>query len=473
MSIRARSLGIFWKWVAPIAGLGGIALAVYFYFHAPRERTYRFRMTAGNAAGTRHYLARLLQAELTHQEILVDLKETPGSEEALDELNVHKLDLALVQGGLRVNGRPNVRQIIALHIEPLHLLVRKELFGKVSAHLRALEGKTVDLSEVGSGTHSLALDVLAFAGVRSGGSEGYKAKEWDRRRLFTVKDPTELPDAIFLVSSLPAPTARFLVTHRGYRLVPLPFAEAFALDARAPTQPGQSDQAQHVDKARTYAVSIPAFTYGVEPPEPPVPVPTLGARLLLIAHKDVDAQAVYTLVEAVLASQVAKTNRPPVDAKTLELPPEYPWHAGTRQFLKRNTPLVSGPLMDATHKGFAILAAAASGLFVLWQWSKQSGQFKKDRGFNDYINQVTRIEEHARQVERGGPAAQPPVLALQEELGRLKTEALDLFTQGDLTGKELLSAFLLHVQHARDYLARLVQEHQDRPQQGAGKEVPV
>jgi TRAP-type uncharacterized transport system substrate-binding protein len=475
MSLQARSVSIFWKWIVPLAGLAGIALAFYFYFHSPRERTYRFRMTAGNAAGVRHHLARLLQAELNQREITLDLHETPGSEESLDEVNSHQLDVALVQGGLHVNGRPNVRQVIALHVEPLHLLVKKELFGPVSARLRALEGKTVDVSEVGSGTHSLAEDVLTFAGLRSGGPDGYIPKEWDRRRLFAVKNPAELPDAVFLVSSLPAPTARFLVSQHGYRLVPLPFAEAFALDARAPAAPGAAGQrpGNHVDKARTYTTAIPAFTYGVEPPEPPAPVPTLGARLLLVAHKDVDAQAVRSLLEGVLASQVAKTDRPPVDAKILELPPEYPWHAGTRQFLKRNAPLVSGAVMDAAQKGFAILAAAASGLFVLWQWSKLSGQLKKDRGFNDYISQVVHIEEQAAQVERGQAAALPQLLGLRDQLVRLKNEALDKFTQGELAGKELLAAFLMQVQHARDHLTHLVKEPQDRPQEPAGKEIPV
>src|SRR5262249_16534697 len=205
MSLRARSLRIFWKWVAPLAGLAALALAFYVYFHTPRERTYRFRATAGNAAGNRHHLARLLQADLEQHNILLELQETPGSDEALDKVNSRQLDLALVQGGLPINGRTDVRQVVALHVEPLHLLVKKELFGQVSAKLGALDGKTVALSEVGSGTHVLAADVLTFAGLRprrGGRPGGYVPMEWDQRRLFAEKDPARLPDAVFLVSSL-------------------------------------------------------------------------------------------------------------------------------------------------------------------------------------------------------------------------------------------------------------------------------
>jgi TRAP-type uncharacterized transport system substrate-binding protein len=466
-----------WTWLPPVAGVAAIALAFFFYFHAPRERTYHLRMTAGNAAGTRHHLAQMLKDELAPQEIVLELQETHGSEQSLDRVHDRTLDLALVQGGLGIDGRTNVRQVIALHVEPLHLVVKKELFAQVSARLSALEGKIVDLSEAGSGTQVIATDVLAFAGLRPGkpGRPGeYVPVAMDRRELFALGDPARLPDAVFLVSSLPSKAVRLLVTRCGYRLVALPFAEAFALDARTPTGPGPPGQlpAQHVEKAYTYAVSIPAFTYGIEPPEPPEPVPTLGARLLLVAHKDVDPQAVRTVLEGVLTSRLAKTSRPPIDARILELPPEYPWHAGTRSYLKRNTPLVSGALMDAAQKGFAILAAAASGLFVLWQWGKQRGQLKHDQGFHDYIRRVTQIEEQGRQAERSG-AALADLLALEETLGRLKAEALDRFTRGELAGKELVSVFLVQANAARDHLARLVAEQHGRPPESVANEVPV
>jgi hypothetical protein len=39
---------------------------------------------------------------------------------------------------------------------------------------------------------------------------------------------SDLPDAIFPVSSLPSPLADFLIESREYRLVPLPFGEALS-----------------------------------------------------------------------------------------------------------------------------------------------------------------------------------------------------------------------------------------------------
>jgi hypothetical protein len=199
----------------------------------------------------------------------------------------------------------------------------------------------------------------------------------------------------------------------------------------------------------------------VEPPVPAAALPTLGSRLLLVANRDVDFQAARRLTETIYASQFAKMNQPPLDTKLLEMPSEYPWHDGTRLYRARNQPLLSGPMVDLMHKGFAILAAAASGLFVLWQWSKQRGAFARDQGFNKYINQLTRIEDQVARAEHGPGLDHEQLLALREELHKLKAEALNRFTEGEMAGKELLAGFLVHVHDARDYVTRLMQQQTD------------
>src|SRR5262249_10165842 len=141
---RASLRKVFWVWVAPLGGLAALALAVYLYYRSPPRRTHRLSMTAGNPLGMRHNLARMLRAEASSYGIELKLQGTKGSEDALDQVDRHALDLALVQGGLQRNGWPHVRQVATLHVEPLHLLVKKELYDKVSAHLAALDGKTVN-----------------------------------------------------------------------------------------------------------------------------------------------------------------------------------------------------------------------------------------------------------------------------------------------------------------------------------------
>jgi TRAP-type uncharacterized transport system substrate-binding protein len=450
--------------VAPLVGLSALVVALFLYWHAPRQRSYRLRMTAGEAVSTRQELAQLLRRHAAGQGLTLDMQATAGSEASLDAVNQGKLDAALVQGGLRFEHRPHVRQVATLHVEPLHLFVKKELETAVLSSLSALEGHTVNLGEVGSGTHSLAEDVLEFAGLgaRSDAQpKGYIAVTWGHEKLLAEKERARLPDAVFLVSSLPSEVVKALVTKHDYRLVPLDFAEAFALDALA-TQEIDSARPAHgrVEKHRVLATTIPAFAYQVEPPVPPTPVPALGTRLLLVAHQDVDPRAIRRLVETVYFTEFASALRPPSDVKLLEKPPEFPWHDGTRDFLDRNTPIVSGVVMDATHKGLAILAAAVSGLFVLWQWQRMRSRYLG--GFRSYIGSVVLIEDHARQVERDQLGGLQHLLELHEQVCRLKTEAIERFSRGELADAELLHAFLIQINDVRDYLTHLIDHYNER-----------
>jgi TRAP-type uncharacterized transport system substrate-binding protein len=461
MSARASLKTIVWKWLAPIAGLAALGLALFFYFHSPSDKNYHLRLTGGNALGMRHRLAVDLQSEVARRNVTFELVPCQGSEVALDLVNRREVDVALVQGALTPAGRPNVRQVASLHVEPMHLLVKKELYKDVSAGLTALRGRTVDLEEVGSGTHSLAVAILEFVGLRPRDQDpagGYIGVSVDRKQLFAEQDTSRLPDAVFLISSLPSSTSAFLVSRHDYRLVPLPFAEAFALGslAKPPEDMAGGAEPPEIVRGRIQAVIVPAFTYGVEPPVPAQPLPTLGTRLLLVAHKDVPARAVYQIIEGTYAAEFGKVVRPPLDAKLMDLPPELPWHEGALLYQQRNAPLLSGQAMDSARQGFTIFAAAASGLFVLWQWSKEYRRGSRNKGFNTYIARVTRIEERVLESERGPPPDVAELHALRQELCRLKTQALDECAREELAGKELLPGFLAQVHDVRDSLTRLI-----------------
>jgi len=48
MSARARLRKVLWKWVAPVAGLAALGLALFLFFHEPADKSYRLRGTAGS-----------------------------------------------------------------------------------------------------------------------------------------------------------------------------------------------------------------------------------------------------------------------------------------------------------------------------------------------------------------------------------------------------------------------------------------
>jgi TRAP-type uncharacterized transport system substrate-binding protein len=464
MGSQHRLRRALWTWLVPAVGVAALGLAAYFSLHSPRDRVYRLRLTAGSTTGTRHHLAELLRPEAAARGLSLDLQGSVGSEEALDRVNRGQLDCAFVQGGLSVGDRLNVRQVAMLHVEPLHLLVKKDLADKVTERLAALDGKTVSVGEVGSGTHTLAVAVLAFAGLtprKSGKGGGYIPRHVSPAR-FGAGPASELPDAIFLLSSPPSPPVKALVTQRGYRLVPLPFGEAFGLEALAQNE-GPPADGHAIDKGRTYPVLIPAFTYGVEPPVPPEALPTLGNRLLLVAHKNVNQKVVGRLIEALYESKLARTIHPPLDAKLMDLPPEMPWHAGAELYRRRNRPVVSGDVINLAQKGAAILAAGLSGLVVLAGWLLERRKARKALEFRKVLNEVSRLDEEAMSREEKGDVSADELMVLRNQLTQLRAAALDRYTEGELDDNELMSCFLSQVNSSREHLTRLIAQHRRHP----------
>ena len=425
--------------------------------------TYSLRITGGRLPGPKQRLAEVLARGSTRMGVFLTLKESGGSVESLDEVNDGRVDLALVQGALDSRRWTEVRQVAALHVEPLQLVVRGELFGEVEGNLRALRGRTINVGEVGSGSEALAREVLAFVGLRhgSGTTPGdYVATTLSHQRLEEISETARLPDAVFTVSSLPTPVLRHLVARWGYRLVSLPFGEAFALDDLGRgDDPGKIDPSRVravVDKVHLHPTNVPAFTYGVEPAVPPGPLPTFGARVLVVANRAVDPGAVERLLGAIFLTDFAEVARPPLGLSLLELPTEYPLHPGTVDFLGRNKPLIVGDAVDFLEKTSSLVGALLGGLFVAWQWARRRYRRRRELGFESYILKVTAIEQQALQLELASQLDLAPLLSLQADLGRLKNEAIERFTDGELEGEGLMSGFLTHANDARDYLARLI-----------------
>lgn len=459
-------------WVVAILSLGAFAVAAFFLVEQRSRRTYRLTMTAGSTVELRHQLALLLATEARRRGILISVQGTAGSEESFDLVNAGRLDLALAQGGLGHAQHGNVRQVAALHIEPLHLLVKEELHADVVQSLSALRGRRVNLNKAGSGTHWLALDALRFAGLTprdASGQGDYFAESYSQQELEAMTDRERLPDAVFLLTTMPSRVARYLVTRHRFRLVPLRFGEAFSLDALSgDVHPGQRTRgSSDIEKMHIYDTVIPAFTYEVEPGVPPEPIHTLGTRLLLVANKNVDPAVTERLLEIIFSSQIAQTAKPHLDDTLLQLPPELPLHRGTQLYLQRNKPLITGDVLDFLEKTITIAGPVLGGLFFLWQWFRQRYRRLRDAGFEHYIFKVTEIERRALQLEMTVAPDLRKLLQLQQELGRLKTEALAKFVGGELEGQELMSGFLAHVNDARNYLARLILHERDNLEEEA------
>jgi TRAP-type uncharacterized transport system substrate-binding protein len=410
----------------------------------------------------RALVAERLKKEADRYGLKVELStESYGALDAIalvDEPN--PIDIALVPGGVAKREYANVRQVAALSPEPLQLLVRP---GFAEEGVMGLKGRRICIGPPTASTHWIARDVLAFAGLHPSAPDhpgDYVAAEASpqqlREQLERLRDLAgarreeavrKMPDAVFLLSTLPSILAHDLVGLAGYRLVALPFADAYCLDRIRQNENGGA----RVDRAIFSAMDIPPYTYSVEPAVPAKPCRTIATRLLLIAYSESDAEAVARLSETVFDGAIAGLVDPvPLKGHA----PQFPLHPGTERYMRRSEPVLSPEMTAALGRAAGGLGALVSGIIALYSFLR----LRQLRRFESYYKEIRRLELVARGQEQD-PAAPPDPATrrayLEERLLDLKSRALADFANGGLKGEGLMFGIVSLVNDTRASLARL------------------
>ncbi len=427
--------GVVYAWAALLA----LLITGMLVWWSLRPRHYALRMSAGDRLGRRQQIAEVLARATRNHDVSLALVETEGSARALELVSQGRLECALIQGG--IGSAPHVREVAILVREPLHLLVKREIIGAVRRDgLRALRGKSINLSKRGSGTRSVAALVLDFADMRAGRDftdEDASYQELESRAY------ARLPDAIFMVSLVPSPVVARLARTHGYALAPIPLARSLAL--------------RH---GSLHEASIPAYAYGLTPaPCPPADIATVGTDLLLVARDTVPDDAIRRLLEATFAGGFAREAILPglSEARFLDAP-EMPIHPAAVAFRDRNAPFITSNLVQGIEGARSLILSAGLAFFFVYRWFRQ----RRYAGFDYYLREVTRVERSALALETQAAPSAGDILHLRNELGELKTEALEKYARGELRGEELMSAFLAHVTDVRGYLSALILTERER-----------
>jgi TRAP-type uncharacterized transport system substrate-binding protein len=439
-----------------LAGVGGWLLV-----RSWRTHTYRVNMLV-DVDPNRALLARRIAAEAKRHALDVELSTRAfGSLEAIELVDEpNPIDLALVPGGVARREYANVRQVIALSPEPLQLFTRAELASEDLAHLK---GRRICLGPPTTCMHFLARDVLAFAGLQPPAVNqpgDYVVEESSpqdlRQRMEQLRGLNgdrrdralrRLPDAIFLLSALPSLLARDLVALAGYRLVALPFADAYCLDHLRATEAGDV----RIDRASFSATEIPAYTYGVDPPVPARPCRTIATPLLLVAYAPSDPVAVARLLETVYDGPIAGLAGP---LSLRSQVPQFPLHTGTERYMRRNEPLLTPEMMSGLGKAVGGLGAFASGVVAVYGFLR----LRQLRRFESYYQEIRHLELVARGLESDPEAPAEPCARrayLECRLLDLKSRALQDFANGGLKGEGLMSGIVSLVNDTRASLACL------------------
>ncbi len=403
-------------------------------------------LTTGSLAGSRNEIAEsYLAPAATRYGLDIQIVETVGSEDSLDQVNSGAIDLALSGGGLSTVGRDNVREIMPLYVEPLHLLIRPDLAAADDPNTglaTELRGQTISFDVVGTGTRTLVSPpdgLLGALGLSSGDFTEVP------KSLDELADPAldcnGLPAAIFLLGPLPHPGAANLVARCNYHLHALPFADAL-----------------HITRNHIYAATIPAGTYRLDPPEPPATLETIGTQLLLVTNKDMPDSVVEKLIAAVLETSFSHLYDPPLDIGQLSIVPEFPQHPGVAAYIDSRKPVTFQGLTDGLTTASTAIALVTAVIPITMVTLRVVSQWRLREqvvSVRQLMAEALLIERQARELEHApGPVADTAA-ELRNELLRLRSTALHKSSSKQLQEPELLPSFLSYVADVLSLLDRL------------------
>jgi hypothetical protein len=243
---------------------------------------------------------------------------------------------------------------------------------------------------------------------------------------------------------LPSELARQL-TGFGYKLMSLPFAEAYMLDRLNPP----NAEGIRIDRSILTPGVIPAYTYGSDPAEPAKECLTICVPLLLVAQDDTDPEAISLILETIYESPLTSALRPPAPGDVVN---PFPRHAGTERYLHRNDPLLTPEGSSRLLRGVSALAYFLWGAIAVYGFLR----LRKLRRFESYYREIRQIEMNARGLEDDptAPKDAPSLRAhLEGRLTTLKCDVLKDFAQGGLRGEGLMASIIALINDTRESLA--------------------
>lgn len=452
----------WWTIGGGVLGAALLSIAAYNYVRCYCSAPVTLSLSGGSVCPLRSEMAKRIAASISGN-VEVEVCEGTNSEQICQAVESGTLDLGLILGGLPTTEFKNVRQVARLGVEPLHLLVRRELLEKNAApSLEILRGRRVAVGEPGANGTRLVEDLLQLAGLSVGTA--------DRSADFAVERHSEselielaaawreapeaeqeelkqrLPDAAFVVDSLPSELVDLLVRGGDYSLMPLPFAKALHVDSR---RDYAGNQVQ-LRNDRVEAVTIPAFAYGIQPASPAYDCETIGLRLLLVAHKDIPSDALFNALRSMTDAAAMHTQ---VSLDVTNPNPEFPVHSGAEAFLQARRPINLGEILGPTTDALSVFGATVAGCLAMWGFVRGLRSIHPDV----HLRQIDRIERllQGNELDESAPTLPREFLEyLEGRLSQIKQTAIEDYANGRLDGDEALVGILTLVADTRHLLAQ-------------------
>jgi TRAP transporter TAXI family solute receptor len=384
-----------WGLLALVVLVGFIV--TYQYVGAPPPKVVRIATGANN--GAYYTFAQEYSRLLADDGITLEIVPTAGSVENLQLLKNGEVSLALIQGGSATeDDKERLRSLGSLFLEPVWIFTRNQSGIK---RFLELKGKRVSIGVEGSGTHLLATQLLAAAGIAETNTR--LIREETTHAIDSLSKGKI--DAAFFVASPEAPIVRKLFAAPAVELL-------------------------NFDRAAAYGSWFPFLTpvtlsEGVIDLQKNIPshdTPLVAASAILAARRDLNASLIPAVLNAVTRVHQAggvlehKRQFPSVDFVDLPLNEDARRYLiNGPSFLFRWLPYGTAVLLDRLKILVLPLLALLLPLFKiappLYTWRIRSKIYKwyaavrevessiqEDKVSSDPASLINRLSELDRQV---------------------------------------------------------------------------
>jgi uncharacterized protein len=382
------------KLLLPVALLSVVLIGSFGWnLYQDRQRVYTLTLATGTKTGNYYpfgqAIAKVVAQENPH--LRIQVVETQGAEENMNQLQANKAQLAIVQNDTAAV--PEARVIASLFKEVFHLIVSEQSGIKNVADLK---GKHIALMAKGSGSYSSFWLMSQHYGLKTTDFKSTNTSWSEATKLFASGEV----DAIFRV--LP-PGSDFITD-----LLQNSQGNLVAIDQGA---------AMKIKLPYLEADLIPKGTYKAEPAVPDVDLPSVGVQATLLAREDVDPVIVKELTRIlfehrrnlVAANSLAAMISQPGGNGGLALP----IHEGAQAYYDREK-----PDFLATNSDLIGLFLSIGTLCISWLWQLRSRFVQKQKNQADKFNlAILNLIQKIRRTENC------------EEIELLQEELFDIFQQ--------------------------------------------
>ncbi len=388
-------------------------------WYATMERTpSRLRLVTGEDGGLYHQVGDLLsEIWQKHTDSTLEIVSSSGSGENRSSLINHDVDLAILQGD--VVPLDGFSIIAPLYPELVHVIVRKE---SDIHRVQDLRDHQILIGSPNSGMRSTAEEILDYHGLTE---DTFEAHEM----YFTELDKHPEIDAAIVTAGMMNPDLKLLLNTGNYRLIPIEYAEAIAMQNSFFIQ-----------------MKIPKALYGFGTVPTDVDCVTVATTSLLVGREDIDSVVVDQLLNCVF--QQSLWMHLPTLHSTEDILRDWSklrYHPRAHQFFNPSDRVGHMANIMESLAAFKELAVAlVAGLYLLWDRWKRIQEKDVERRMLLEKDKLDALLTKTLSIERSQMESNsiPELRGMLDKVTRIKLKALDELTHEALRGDRIFLIFL-------------------------------